>query len=146
MSVERNYYFPLMQLRTNCKNLVVAGTLLIWTVKFFIRPFLQPTGTAGFLADIAPNLFGSFLIPFGAYWLYTHPHFFNGRLLRFSFFSDPRIVCLFGFGLLVVNEYLQLIPVFGRTFDYYDIVSSAIGLLSSCYSFSILQRRQAALL
>ena len=135
-----------MQLRTNCKNLVVAGTLLIWTIKFFLRPYFHPTGSLGFLAGIAPNLLGSFLVPFGAYWLYTHPLFFNGRLLRFSFFSDVRIVCVFGFCLLVINEYLQLIPVFGRTFDYYDIVSSAAGLAVSGYCFSLLQRRREAVL
>lgn len=134
-----------MQLRTNCRNLVVAGTLLIWTIKFFVRPFLHPTGTLGFFLGIAPNLLGSFLLPFGAYWLYTHPQFFNGRLLRFSFFSDVKFVCFFGFSLLLINEYLQLIPVFGRTFDYFDILSSAVGLVLSYYSFSALQRRQIAL-
>lgn len=131
-----------MQLRTACKNIVVAGTLIIWLIKFFIRPFFQPTGTAGFLAGVSPNLLGSFLLPFGAYWLYTHPAFFNGRLLRFSFFSDVRIVCLFGFGLLVANEYLQLIPFFRRTYDYFDIVFSALGLVISYNSFLALQHRQ----
>jgi len=29
--------------------------------------------------------------------------------------------------LVIVNEYLQLIPYFGRTFDYLDIVFSVIG-------------------
>ena len=132
-----------MQLRTACKNIVVIGTLFIWTVKFFIRPFFHPSGFAGFLAGISPNLVGSFLLPFGAYWLYTHPAFFNGRLLRFAFFSDVRVVCLFGPCLLVVNEYLQLIPFFGRTFDYFDIVSSAAGLVVSYYRFSAMQHRQA---
>ncbi len=122
---------------------MVAGTLLIWLIKFLIRPYLHPTGTTGFLLGIAPNLLGSFLVPFGAYWLFTHPYFADGRLLRYSFFADMRMVCLGGFGLLVVNEYLQKIPVFGRTFDYFDIVSSAVGLLFSYYCISALQRRQA---
>lgn len=131
-----------MQLRTYCRLLVIAGTLVIWTIKFLIRPYFEGSAGVEFMLGVAPNLAGSFLIPFGAYWLYTHPRFFNGQLLRFSFFSDSRIVCLFGFTLLVINEYLQLIPVFGRTFDYYDLAFSAIGLTTSHYFFSFLQRRR----
>lgn len=130
-----------MELRNFSRQILIAGTLLIWTVKLLIRPLVPMEGTIEFVFGIAPNLLGSFLIPFGAYWLYTHPLFFNGRLLRFPFFSDNRFVCLFGFSLLLVNEYLQQIPVFGRTFDYYDILFSAFGLLVSYYSITRLQRR-----
>jgi hypothetical protein len=122
--------------------MVIAGTLVIWTIKFLIRPYFEGGAVPEFLLGIAPNLIGSFLIPFGAYWLYTHPQFLNGQLLRFSFFSDSRIVCVFGFTLLVINEYLQLIPVFGRTFDYYDLAFSALGLTASYYGFSALQRKR----
>jgi hypothetical protein len=37
--------------------------------------------------------------------------------------------------MLVVNEYLQKITVFGRTFDYYDIVFSSAGLIAACLLF-----------
>ena len=130
-----------MQLRTNCRNIVVVGTLLIWTIKFFVRPYLHPSGTTGFLLGVAPNLFGSFLIPFAAHWLYTQRPLNPERRLRFSILFDTRFICISGFLLLVVNEYLQLIPFFGRRFDYFDILFSAVGLLVSFYSFSFLQRR-----
>ena len=130
-----------MELRAFCKRLVIAGTLFIWIIKLLVRPYLPLDGSLNFVMGVTPNLVGSFLVPFGAYWIYTHPQFFNGRLLRFNFFSDMRIVCLFGFSLIVVNEYLQLIPVFGRTFDYFDIVSSALGLAVSYYSFLQVQRK-----
>lgn len=142
ISIERIIYFSAMQFRTFCKNIVIAGTLAIWLIKFFIRPYFHPAGFTGFFLGIAPNLLGSFLLPFGAYWIHSYRRFFN-RLLRYTFFSNTRIVCLFGFTLLVVNEYLQLIPFFRRTFDYYDIVSSAIGLSASYCCFSAIQRRQA---
>ena len=103
-------------------------------------------GPLQFMAGIAPNLIGSFLVPFAAYWLYTHPRFFNGQLLRFYFFSDNRIVCLTGFVLALVNEYIQLIPVFGRTFDYYDILFSALGLLLAFYSFCFVKKRESVVL
>ena len=130
-----------MELRIFSQRMVIVGTLVIWAIKFFVRPFVPLTEELRFACGIAPNLVGSFLLPFGAYWLYTHPLFYNGRLLRFSFFSDTRIVCLFGFSLLLVNEYLQQIPFFGRTFDYYDILFSAIGLGVSYYSFTAMQRK-----
>ena len=134
-----------MQFRTNCRNAVVAGAILIWTIKLFVRPYFHFSPAIDFLFGIAPNLLGAYLVPFAAYWLYTHPLFFNGRLLRFSFFSDTKFVCLFGFALAVVNEYLQLIPVFGRTFDLFDILFSAVGLSGSYYHFSVLQRKLFAL-
>ena len=130
-----------MQLRNYCKWMVIIGTLLIWIIKFGIRPYVHLDPSVKFIAGIAPNFFAAFLIPFAAYWLYTHSRFFNGSLMRFDFFSDTKIVCLFGFSLAVINEYLQLIPFFKRTFDYYDMLFSAFGLLIACYHFTALQRR-----
>jgi hypothetical protein len=63
-------------------------------------------------------------LPFGATWLLQkYIDLRNMFLLRWF--------CVICFLLLVVNEYLQLIPVFGRTFDYYDILASAAGLYFS---------------
>jgi hypothetical protein len=129
-----------MEIRRSVKRIIIAGVLVIWAVKFLLRPYVQMNEALNFTAGIAPNLLGSFLVPYVAYWLYTHPGFFNGQLLRFYFFSDNRIVCLTGFGLALVNEYMQLIPIFGRTFDYYDLLSSAIGSIVSFYSFTYMQR------
>ncbi len=133
-----------MEFRKLSKRIIIIGVLIIWFIKFIVRPYVPMEGFLQFTAGIAPNLLGSLLVPFAAYWLYTHPGFFNGRLLRFYFFSDTRIVCLTGFSLALVNEYLQLIPFFGRTFDYYDLVFSAVGLTLSFYSFSFLQKRLSA--
>lgn len=129
-----------MQLRTYCKAIVIAGILFIWSIKFGVRPYLHPEGTLKFMTGVAPNFAGAFLVPFAAYWLYTHADFFNGCLMRFVFFSDTRIVCLFGFLLAVINEYVQLVPIFGRTFDYFDILFSGIGLVFSYCTFSLLQQ------
>lgn len=141
--MEANAYLSrLMHFRNNCRNLLIGGTLLILMVKFLIRPYLHPGGAAGFLLGVAPNLVGSFLLPFGVHWLQGQPLFFRERLTRYAFFFETRTVCLIGFGLLVVNEYLQLVPFFGRRFDYFDILSSAVGLTLSYYAFSVWQRRR----
>jgi hypothetical protein len=121
--------------------MVIVGTLLIWMIKLVIRPYVHLDASLLFICGVAPNFIGAFLVPFGAYWLYTHSLFFNGSLMRFDFFSDARIVCLFGFSLAVINEYLQLVPMFGRTFDYFDILFSAVGLIFSYYSFTVIQRK-----
>ena len=76
------------------------------------------------------------------------PSFFNGhnflvaRIFRIQSAYDLQLVCVLGFGMLVVNEYLQLIPFFGRTFDYNDILFSTIGLLGSYLVFRRLQSRK----
>ncbi len=129
-----------MELKQISKWFVICGTLLIWIIKFILRPdhlFGEPLL---FFFNIAPNLFGSFLIPFGAYWFFSGRNFFIARIFKIESLYDLRLVCLLGFAMLVVNEYLQQVPFFGRTFDYYDILFSAIGLLCSFFVFGRLQR------
>jgi len=124
-----------MDLKRISKWLVVIGALIIWLIKFGIRPFYDLGQPMNFLLGIAPNLLGSFLIPFGAYWFFSGREFLVARIFRIHSLVDLRNVCLLGFAMLVVNEYLQLIPVFGRTFDYFDIAFSAIGLSASYFVF-----------
>jgi VanZ family protein len=51
------------------------------------------------------------------------------------------MVCVLGLGMLIFNEYLQLIPFFGRTFDYHDILSSMAGLAISYFVFARFRER-----
>ncbi|MBI1781137.1 MAG: hypothetical protein HYR66_07170 [Sphingobacteriales bacterium] len=114
-----------MELRILCKWITITGTLLIWTVKWAIRPWFHFNPVFTFILGIAPNLIGSALLPFGASWLLQ-------KYIDLRDMFSLRWFCVVCFALLVVNEYLQLIPVFGRTFDYYDILASAAGLYFSC--------------
>jgi hypothetical protein len=132
-----------MELKHLSRKLVIAGTLIIWAIKFVIRPGHIAGQYMDFFWGIAPNLLGSFLIPFGAYWFFSGKNFLLARIFQIESAYDVRLVCALGFGMLVVNEYLQLISVFGRTFDYNDILFSAVGLTVSNFVFSkILQRYQ----
>src|SRR4051812_16686875 len=101
-----------MELKSASRILVITGTLLIWAIKFIIRPMNLFEESLRFFLNIAPNLFGSFLIPFGAYWFFSGKQFFIARIFRIETQYDLRLVCIIGFGMLVVNEYLQLIPYF----------------------------------
>lgn len=130
-----------MQLKNISRHFVITGTLLIWTIKYLLRPMQLFTGEGAFFLGIAPNLFGSFLIPFGACWFFSGRNFLIARLFRVQTSYDLRLVCLLGFGMLMVNEYLQRIAFFGRTFDYFDIIFSAVGLTASYFVFSKLQQR-----
>lgn len=122
--------------------MVIGGTLLIWAVKYLVRPLTVPEQPGNFLLGIAPNFIGSFLIPFGACW------FFYGKdnMLAVIFSTRTkqglRNVCVLGFLLLVINEYLQKVHFFGRTFDYYDILFSLLGLLLSYIVFARKLERQ----
>lgn len=124
-----------MELRNTSKWIVITGTLLIWSVKFGIRPYGEWHQPMKFLLGIAPNLLGSFLIPFGACWFFSGRDFRLARIFHIHSFATLRQVCLLGFAMLVINEYLQRIPVFGRTFDYYDLLSSAVGLVISYFTY-----------
>lgn len=124
-----------MYLKHISKWVMIAGTLLIWGVKFIIRPFVHIPGACKLLCGIAPNLVGSFLIPFGAC-------LFFQRFFRLQNQRDLSFTCLFGLLLVIINEYLQRIPVFGRTFDYLDIVSSVIGVCFGHWAFFGLMKRE----
>ena len=130
-----------MELKQVSKWFVVIGTLFIWTIKFVIRPLHLFDDPVRFFFNVAPNLFGSFLIPFGAYWFFNGRNFLLARIFRIQSSYDLRLVCLMGFGMLVLNEYLQLIPFFGRTFDYNDILFSSAGLMASYFVFGKIQSR-----
>ncbi|MEO7982528.1 MAG: hypothetical protein ABI688_00475 [Bacteroidota bacterium] len=116
---------------------------MIWTIKFIIRPVQLLEGPARFFLNIAPNLLGAFLIPFGAYWFFSGRNFLLARVFKIETTYDLRQVCFLGFGMLVINEYLQRIPFFGRTFDYYDILFSSTGLLAAYFVFGKLQSRKS---
>jgi len=126
-----------MQLKLFSRWIVITGTLMIWTVKFFVRPFIHIPSELKPLFGIAPNLIGSFLLPFGACWFFQ-------RFFRLQNIQDLRITCWFGLLLVVINEYVQLIPVFGRTFDYLDILSSFVGVMFGYLAFAGLLSRVAA--
>jgi hypothetical protein len=130
-----------MELKNISKWIVISGTLFIWSVKFGIRPFGDWQQPVKFFLGIAPNLMGAFLIPFGAYWFFSGKDFWLARLFQIQTAAALRQVCLLGFGMLVINEYLQRIPFFGRTFDYYDLLSSALGLVVSYFVFAKMSAR-----
>ncbi len=118
-----------MYLKKISRLVVITGTLLIWTVKFIIRPFVHIPHELKTVIGIAPNLIGSFLLPFGACWFFQ-------RFFKLKTEADLRFTCGFGLILVIINEYLQLIPVFGRTFDYLDILFSVVGVFFGHLVFS----------
>lgn len=130
-----------MELKQLSKWFVIAGTLIIWAIKFIIRPMHLFDDPMRFFLNISPNLLGSFLIPFGAYWFFSGRNYMVARIFKIESAFDLRMVCIIGFGMLVVNEYLQLIPFFGRTFDYNDILFSSVGLIAACFVFGKMQQR-----
>ena len=127
-----------MLLKNYSKWIVVAGALAIWTIKFFIRPFLHIPDALKPIAGIAPNLIGSFLLPFCACW-------FLQKYFRLQNLQQLKTICWFGLMLVVINEYLQLIPFFGRTFDYFDILFSFIGVGIGYYIFARLLIKSSSL-
>jgi hypothetical protein len=131
-----------MELKQISKWFIITGTLVIWAIKFIVRPMHLFDDPTRFFLNIAPNLLGSFLIPFGAYLFFSGRNFLVARVFKIETQYDLRLVCLLGFGMLIVNEYMQLIPFFGRTFDYNDIIFSSVGLLASSFVFGKIQSRK----
>lgn len=125
-----------MYLKRISKWIMITGTLLIWIVKFVIRPFMHIPSSVKPLVGFAPNLIGSFLLPFGAC-------LFFQRFFRLQTMADLTFTCSFGLLLVIINEYLQRIPVFGRTFDYLDIFSSVAGVFCGHLVFARAMKSQS---
>ncbi len=129
-----------MNISSISKKIVVAGTLIIWTIKYIIRPNYVTAEPLKFLLGISPNFIGSFLIPFGACWFFGNKNHLLARAFQINSSNELKKVCLTGMGMLIINEYLQQIPFFGRTFDYFDMLFSAIGLFISYLVFAKMQK------
>ncbi|HLF46691.1 MAG TPA: hypothetical protein VI548_09710 [Chitinophagaceae bacterium] len=124
-----------MELKKISRWVVIGGALLILIVKLGIRPACDCNQALRFSLGIAPNLISSFLVPFFASLLFSNRDSLLAKIFSIHSLGDLRQVCLLGFGFLVINEYMQLIPFFGRTFDYFDLVFSAVGLTASYFIF-----------
>lgn len=118
-----------MSFRSISKVITIICSLLILVIKFYIRPNFHNIGSVQIFLDMAPNLLGSFCLLFASYWLFAK------HTILFEKIKNVQMLSIGFFGLLVINELFQLIPFFGRTFDLWDIVSSAIGLLLANYFF-----------
>lgn len=115
-----------MTLKQFCKYVVISGAVIIEGIKWGVRPYFHFSQPTKFLLGIAPNLLGSFLLPLGCYWLLS-------RYINLHADKQFKAFCAVCFVLLIINELLQLIPVFGRTFDYSDIAASVFGLTGSYF-------------
>ncbi|MES2430116.1 MAG: hypothetical protein V4556_04210 [Bacteroidota bacterium] len=113
-----------MPAKVFCKLSVVVGTIFIWIIKWGLRPYFDFHQPLKYVLGIAPNLIGALLLPMGCFWLLS-------KYIDLTNTYSLKMFCLTAFGLLVLNELFQLIPLFGRTFDYGDIAASAIGLYLS---------------
>ena len=132
-----------MELKQISKWIVIAGAIIILVIKSVIRPLQLFGDPLRFFLNIAPNLLSAFLVPFMAYWFFSGRDFMIARIFRIQSAYDLRQVCLLGFLFLVINEYMQQFPVFGRTFDLNDILFSSLGLAFSWFIFGrLLQRRE----
>ena len=116
-------------MQKNKKLILIIGFLLIVIVKLFIRPFVTLPPALFLCRDVAPNLISAFLIPFGA------DQFFKKWI---QLIERRSVLFICGIGLLIItlNELAQLFPVFHRTFDYFDILFSFIGVAIGYFVFT----------
>ena len=126
-----------MYLKKYAQLIFIAGTILIYVIKFIVRPYVPVSHIMQPLVDVMPNLVGSFLLPFGAC-------LFLGKYMKLQNLWELRLVCISGLGLVITNEYLQLITFFGRTFDYLDIISSFAGVSAGYFAFAKMMEKATA--
>ena len=111
------------------KRLILfIGFILIVLVKLFIRPFVTLPPALFICRDVAPNLISAFLIPFCG-------DLFLKRWIQLIEKRSVLFICGIGMVILVLNELAQLFPVFHRTFDYFDILFSFIGVALGYFVF-----------
>jgi hypothetical protein len=121
--------------KKNAYLVVFFCTVIIVFIKYYIRPYVHLNNVNQFLVNVLPNFIGAFLFPFALIICFTVLNYF--RKIKIYPASHCKTLCIGSFAILIVNEYLQLIPFFRRTFDYYDIVFSVLGL---CLAYLCMQK------
>lgn len=121
-------YNQIMDLKKYSKWIFVCGVIIIYTTKYFIRYFVPVPRFLQPIVDVTPNFVGCFLLPFGAY-------LFTRRYINVQQPHVLKLFCVSGLILVIINEYLQKISVFGRTFDYLDILASFPGIIAGYIVF-----------
>lgn len=118
-----------MYTRNFSKWIFICGVVIIYSTKYIIRYFVPVPSFLQPAVDVTPNFVGCFLLPFGAY-------LFTGKYINVQNPFVLKLFCIAGLTLVVINEYLQKIAVFGRTFDYLDILASFPGIVAGYLVFS----------
>jgi glycopeptide antibiotics resistance protein len=104
-------------------------------IKLIFRPYLPiPNYFQPFL-NIGPNLIGCILIPFATDWWLK-------KYWKLSTTKNLQTVCILGLIMVIINEYLQLFPIFRRTFDYQDILFSFVGIIIGYFSFIAIKEKK----
>ncbi len=103
------------------KWIFFIGFFIIVMVKLIIRPYVSLPPSLCLYRDVAPNLISAFLIPFVA-------DLFLKKWIQLVNKQTVLYVSLIGLVILSLNEFVQLFPIFKRTFDYFDLLFSFIGV------------------
>lgn len=118
------------------KWITIAGIVFIFIVKFYIRPYIHIPDFLQPVVDVAPNYMGCAILPFAIQWLCK-------KYIRFINSFEIQLMCGASLALVIVNEFLQLIPVFRRTFDVLDIVFSFAGIITGYYLFTFFVQKES---
>jgi len=104
--------------------IILAGLFTMFYVQYYLRPHYAPHNLLKIVMGCLPNLISAIILPYAGFWLLN-------RWLNFYSLLTQDIIhittCLF----LISYEMLQLIPVLGKTFDYFDITATIAGTIIS---------------
>jgi hypothetical protein len=119
----------------NPTNAIIAVCwALIILIKFVLRPIYFNDPNFSLLLGIGPNFLASFSGIFIAHKLLQYSFWFN--------FNVPiKIALLVWWLVAILNEVLQLIPLFGRTFDWLDMLASMFAIPFSYWAYTKIESR-----
>ncbi len=106
--------------RQQAKYFVLIGLFLMITIQYVIRPSYHHHNWFKVVLGFAPNLLSSAFIPVLFFVV-------GGKMLPKVSMKSLLALHVMIAGLLCMYELLQMITVFGKTFDYLDLLATIIG-------------------
>jgi ABC-type protease/lipase transport system fused ATPase/permease subunit len=106
--------------RRQAKYFFVVGLLLMITIQYIIRPAYHHHNWLKVVLGFSPNLLSAAFIPVLFFVI-------GGKMLPKVSMKSLLALHIIIAGLLCMYELLQMITVFGKTFDYLDLLATIIG-------------------
>lgn len=111
-----------MEYNKKALTLFCFGLISILLIQYLVRPaWLEAPSFLRFLMNVYPSLASGILIPL-CFLIFEGPFFYLIQTIALKLTSFLGLVASLGY------EFLQMAPLFNKTFDFFDVLATLTGI------------------